>query len=73
MAADTAKDAKKGPVQQSVGFMRESVDELKKVHPPTREETVRTSIVVLIMVTLFASFLGFADAVVGRIMSSIIT
>ena len=62
-----------GPVKQSVNFVRESVEELKKVQPPTREETIRTSIVVLIMTTLFAGFLGLADVVVGRLMKTIIT
>ena len=56
----------------SLGFLRQAVDELKKVHAPTREETIRATIGVLVMVFVFAIFLGFTDWVVGFVMSKVL-
>lgn len=71
------KAAKEASTASGIGglpqFFRGAVDELKKVHAPTREETIRATIVVFAMVALFAVFLGLADLLVGKIMSSILT
>lgn len=61
------------PVSRSVSFVRDSWEELKKVHPPTRQETIQATIVVLLMVVMFATFLGLADYIVGNIMQAILT
>jgi preprotein translocase SecE subunit len=63
-----ANAKKKNVVAQGVDFYRESVEELKKVHPPTKQETVQGTIGVLIMVFMFGLFLGLADLLVGKLM-----
>ena len=61
------------PISQGIQFTQESWEEIKKVHPPTREETIRATIVVIVMIAFFAIFLGLADLVVGRMMQSVLT
>jgi preprotein translocase SecE subunit len=55
------KPVKFNPLQ----FGREAVDELKKVHTPTWEETWRASIGVFFMLAIFGVFLGLTDYIVG--------
>ncbi|MCB0360034.1 MAG: preprotein translocase subunit SecE, partial [Bdellovibrionales bacterium] len=45
----------------------------KKVHSPTRQETIQATIVCLVMLVLFAVFLGFADLIVGKILQQVLT
>ncbi|HQH26639.1 MAG TPA: preprotein translocase subunit SecE [Oligoflexia bacterium] len=65
------KPESSNPVARGISFFRESVDELKKVHAPTREETLRATIGVLVMVVIFAVFLGFTDWIVGLAMQKL--
>ncbi len=71
MAAQT--EQVRNPISRGINFLREAWIELKKVHPPTRQETMQATIVVLMMVVLFATFLGLADYIVGNIMQAILT
>lgn len=73
--AKTADTVSNGgnPVTRSIDFFREATSELKKVHPPTRQETIQATIVVLFMVAIFAAFMGLADYIVGNVMRSILT
>ena len=48
-----------------IRFGHEAVDELKKVHTPTWEETWRASLGVFFMLIVFGLFLGLTDYVVG--------
>ena len=68
-----AKPVNGNVISRSAGFLREAVDELKKVHAPSREETIRATIGVLVMVFVFAIFLGFTDWVVGFVMARVLT
>ena len=56
-----------------IAFGKEAWAELKKVHSPTRQETLQVTVGVLFMVFLFGIFLGLADLVIGKIMQSILT
>lgn len=51
-----------GPAQ----FVKEAWAELKKVHAPSREETIKLSLLVLAMVAIFSVFLGLTDLVIGK-------
>ena len=55
-------------ISRGINYVKDSREELRKVHPPTAQETVRGTIGVLIMVIFFATFLGLADYVVGSLM-----
>lgn len=48
-------------VSQLVSFVRESWQELKKVHWPTRKETYAATVVVVVVVLFFAVYLALVD------------
>ena len=60
-------------ISRAITFVREAWDELKKVHAPSREETIRVTMLVMAMVFIFAFFLGITDLIVGEVMRGILT
>ena len=52
-------------------FLKEATNELKKVQPPTRQEALQATLVVLVMLIFLASCLGIIDLVIGRVVSSV--
>ncbi len=67
------KASKKNPVSASKDFFQESLDEIKKVHPPSKQETIQGTIGVIIMVFFFGLFLGLSDYLVGWLVGKILT
>lgn len=67
------EEVDKNFINQGVDFSKEAWVELKKVHTPTKQETIQASVVVMLMLFLFAGFLGLVDLFVGRVMQWIIT
>ncbi|HIZ88580.1 MAG: preprotein translocase subunit SecE [Candidatus Mucispirillum faecigallinarum] len=55
-----------------VSFYNQVRDELKKVNWPTKEATISTSIVVVVVVGLITAYLGIVDAIVSRLAQQII-
>lgn len=55
-----------------VSFYNQVRDELKKVNWPTKETTISTSIVVVVVVGLITAYLGIVDAMVSRLAGQII-
>ncbi len=49
-------------------FLQDAWQELKKVHRPSRQETVQATMVVLAMVVTVAAFLGSVDFFLGWFM-----
>ena len=66
-----AEEEQKNAIVRGVTYFQDSVEEIKKVHTPSRQETLQATILVLIMVVLFASFLGLSDMLLGSIMESL--
>lgn len=73
--AEPAKKAVKKPGEPSLpvvwyntarNYLREVVYELRKVVWPSRKEALGTTAVVLVIVTLSASFLGIIDFILSR-------
>jgi preprotein translocase subunit SecE len=52
---------------QVAQFLREVKVELQKVTFPTRQETVGSTVVVLILTVIIAIYLGFSDWALARI------
>jgi preprotein translocase subunit SecE len=50
-----------GIVEKSMDFLREVKGELKKVTWPPKNQTIASTVVVIIMVMIIASFLGIVD------------
>jgi preprotein translocase subunit SecE len=53
-------------------YFRETVGELRKVSWPTRQEAINLTIVVLIVVVIMSSILGFLDFVFSRLIAVIL-
>ena len=54
-----------GP-ERLVQFLRDTRDEMRKVHTPTRAEVQATTVVVVVTVFLFAAYFELVDLVVGN-------
>ncbi len=70
LAVALASQTDKG--RMVVGFVRDAQIEVRKVVWPTRQETVQTTIVVMIVVVVFAFLLWMLDIFLGWAMQSVI-
>jgi len=53
-------------------YLRESIEELKKIVWPTREETVQHTVSVIVISLIVASFLGGADYLFNTLLKFLI-
>ncbi len=53
--------------QNAIQFFREVKVELQKVTFPTRQETVSSTLVVLVLTIIIAVYLGFSDWALARV------
>lgn len=58
--------------KESIQFFREVKVELQKVTFPTRQETVGSTIVVLVLTFIIAVYLGFSDWALARIVKMLL-
>jgi len=65
-------EATKNPITQGVNFFRESWAELKKIHTPTRKDTIRATGAVLLMLVFISTLLGIADSLFGWVMTKVL-
>lgn len=56
------------PENRFVQFYRETAAELRKVVWPTRDEAVRLTIIVILVVIFMSAFLGGVDAILSQIL-----
>ncbi|MEW6140089.1 MAG: preprotein translocase subunit SecE [Thermodesulfobacteriota bacterium] len=56
----------------TIQFFREVKVELQKVTFPTRQETVGSTLVVLVLTVIVAAYLGFSDWVLAAIVKMIL-
>ncbi len=68
-----AKEESQNIISRGFGFFGESWTELKKVHTPTRQETMMLTVRVFALIGLFGVFLGLTDLLVGMAMQYILT
>ena len=64
MANDRLQQIKE-VVPQSREFLVEVVSELRKVHWPTRQETVAATVVVIVVVLIVSLWLGLVDGLIS--------
>jgi preprotein translocase subunit SecE len=57
---------------QAAQFLREVRVELQKVTFPTRQETVGSTVVVLVLTVIMAIYLGFSDWALARIVQMLL-
>ena len=58
--------------RNTVQFFREVRAELQKVTFPSRQETVGSTMVVLVLTVILAAFLGFSDWALSRIVKMLL-
>ena len=71
--ATKAKKQEGNIISRGINFVKDSYEEIKKVHVPTKQETLRATIVVVIMVILFSLFLGLTDLIFGYLIGQALT
>jgi preprotein translocase subunit SecE len=59
-------------VEETKQFFREVKSEFKKVAWPQRKETIASTSVVLVIVLIISLYLGIVDAVLSRIVKTIL-
>lgn len=62
-----------GRVEQAKEFFEQAKGELRKVTWPTREETVKTGIAVLVFSVVMAIYLGVVDMALSRLVALILS
>lgn len=61
------------PVSRSLGYFSDSVAELKRVHFPTRAETIQATVATLAIIFFVSVCLFVLDLVFGRLMGAILS
>ncbi len=61
--------SKKTPQQVKSGFFGDIVSEMKKVTWPTRAETIRLTIVVIVISLIIGLYLGIIDVLLAKILA----
>ena len=56
--------------QQAITFLQESKQELHRVNWPSRQETARLTLIVILISLFVAVFLGVLDAVFTRLLET---
>lgn len=60
-------------VARTSRYFSESVDELKKVSSPTRQETTQATVVTIFLIMFVAIVVALLDVLFGRVMSAILS
>ena len=72
MAADKV-EATKNPVSRGMEFFSDSVEELKKVTAPTKQETIQATVVTLFIIVFVSLCLFLLDVVFNQLMKALLT
>lgn len=59
-------------VPHSRQFLSEVWNELRKVHWPTRQETLAATVVVIVVVLIVSAWLGAVDYVISRLITGLL-
>jgi preprotein translocase subunit SecE len=59
-------------IQEAIQFFREVKVELQKVTFPTRQETMSSTMVVLVLTIIMGGYLGFSDWALSRIVKMLL-
>ena len=60
-------------ISNASDYFSESVDELKKVSTPTRQETMQASMATLVLLVVVAVSLFILDIIFGQIMTAVLS
>ena len=70
--SDKVADARSGLISRGTSYVSESIDELKKVQTPTRQETLRLTGVVVMIIVFISMCLFVMDLVFNWAMTKMI-
>ena len=68
-----AKSEQVGPIGTGMQFLSDCQSELKKVSRPSKDETIKATIVVVVMVSFIALVLSIFDILFNRLMTVILS
>lgn len=68
----SGSDANTTTPSRGRGYLAESIEELKKVHTPTREETIRNTWVVMFIIIIVSVCLFVLDFVFNWLMTRLV-
>ena len=68
MATAGEQQTQGGLIGRPVGFLRESIEELKKVSFPSRQDTIQGTVAAVFIIIFVACCLGFLDWVFVNLM-----
>lgn len=71
VAGKQAVDSSKG--ESSNGFLSESIEELRKVTTPTRQEAMQATMVTLVIVVFVAFCLFFMDLIFSKVTEALMS
>ena len=71
-ASKPAVAKEKNVIDKSIQFLREVKVELKKVTWPSRKQTMGSTVVVLVIVTIISMFLGLVDMGLSGLIRSVL-
>ena len=60
------------PIARASQYLSDSVDELKKVSSPTRQETIQATIVTVLIIVFLAVTISLMDLVFQQLMKAVI-
>lgn len=59
-------------IKKFFAYLSESQSEMKKVTWPSRKDSIRLSVAVIVFIILFASLIGIFDSIMARLIERII-
>lgn len=68
----SGSDATSATPSKGRGYLAESIEELKKVHTPTREETLRNTWVVMFIIIIISVCLFVLDFIFNWVMARLV-
>ncbi|WKZ56303.1 MAG: preprotein translocase subunit SecE [Bdellovibrionota bacterium] len=72
MSSSTSSSIPSASSAPQGNFLRDSIDELKKVSTPTRAETMQATVVTMIIIVFLSICLALIDAVFNWLMGRVI-
>lgn len=71
-SSTSAKSDKKNIFKQGIEYLQEVQSELKKVTWPTQKQTLGTTLVVIVLVTIVSIFLGLFDLGFSKLIQAVL-
>lgn len=72
MSSDSVETQSGNPISRGISFLGDSVEELKKVSHPTRQETMQATVVTILIMAVVSMCLFLFDGICTKIMDIVL-